>query len=327
MIDPRFFEKAASGQPAPSTEGGASGYFSRPEPMLDPNLFENGRLREKVRNHLLGTLVNWLDETMAAHEMQSWLHVWLAGSGISYQWAASRGNGDLDVLFGVNLGKFQAANHGWDWSEAETAAQVNDGMKEGLWPSTAQTRFGFGTYEVTYFWNPGTGSDIKKIHPYAAYDLVKDKWAVPPPQLPEIPGELYPQDWYIQAGKDSEAALRLTRAFNEHIQKYSDAMPGSMTQHNSGAALNGIVAEANNLFTDMHTGRRAAFSDQGRGYGDYANFRWQFNKLNGAVQALSQIANVGKEARRQQETEQWGAPIDGAEIALRRAVQQYRGRL
>lgn len=326
MIDPRFFEKVTAGKPAPTTAGGASGYFSAPAQTLDPNLFDGNTLKSEVRQHILLTLRAWLDETMGVHDIWDWLHVWIAGSGVTYQWAASRGNGDLDVLFGIEFSKFARVNPGWrDRPEEDLAAEVNDGMKNSLWPGESQTRFGSQVYEVTYFWNPGTGSDIRNIHPYAAIDVVTGEWAVPPPQLTEDPGAAFPREWYNQADHDSESAERLTRAYNEHLGKLGAADPGSVPWHNAGASLNLVVHTASLLFNDIHLGRRDAFGPQGHGYGDYTNFRWQYGKKTGAVKALHEIANVGEEARKDEETALWGGPIDGADVALRRAAQRYRG--
>jgi len=326
VTDPNFTERAASGLPAPSTSAGASSYFSQPEQTLDPNLFHGEYIRPEVRERILTPLEHWLasNHLNVAHGD---IRAWLAGSGITYQWAASRGNGDLDVMVSFDVTTFEQKNPAWrGWSEVDLAGDLNDAMKAGLWPSTSATQLGNQLYDITYFWNPGTKDDIRHIHPYAAFDVIHDTWVVRPPRLGERPGDAFPKSWYNQASQDSESAERLTGAYNHYLSRLSASSPGSSDHHNAGAALNAIVAEAGNLFTDLHTGRRAAFSAQGQGYGDYANFRWQHGKLTGAVQALHEIAQVGVEARKAQETEQWGAPIDGAEIALRRAAQQYRGR-
>lgn len=325
MIDPRFFEKVTAGKPAPTTAGGASGYFSAPAQTLDPNLFDGNTLKSEVRQHILGRLKHWFG-FQGYRVDPAWLHVWIAGSGVTYQWAASRGNGDLDVLFSVDVTEFESANPKWAGaSENELAAGMTEELRQTLWGEEAQTGFGSQVYEVTYFWNPGTGSDIRNIHPYAAIDVVTGEWAVPPPALGEDPGAAFPREWYNQADHDAESAERLTRAYNEHLGNLGTADPGSVPWHNAGSSLNLVVSQASALFNDIHTGRRDAFGPQGHGYGDYTNFRWQYGKKTGAVKALHEIANVGEEARKDEETALWGGPIDGADVALRRAAQRYRG--
>ena len=160
MPDPTFFEKAAAALPSPSTEGGSSGYFSRPEQTLDPNLFHGQYIRPEVREYIFRELSDWAGRSHIT--LANSFHLWIAGSGITYQWAASRGNGDLDVMIGVNLLRFEEDNPAWKgWSENDLAAYINEGMKAGLWPDTSQAHFGDQVYEVTYFWNPGTGNDIR----------------------------------------------------------------------------------------------------------------------------------------------------------------------
>jgi hypothetical protein len=328
MVDPKFFEQAQAGKPGPTTAGGASGYFSAPDSGLDPNLFDGMKMKDEVRAFASGKLVNGLQRVFHGTNIQSsWLNIWIAGSGVTYQWNASRGNGDLDVLFSMDVSAFEQANAGWRGvPEGELASMVNEGLKTQLWPLTSQTRFGNQVYEVTFFWNPGTGSDITNIHPYAAYDVVTDRFSVPPPQLPADPRSLYPDSWYVSVSSDREAAETLSASYNHGLGMLSSAIPGSAEHHNGGARLNLVVQQATNLFNDIHLGRRDAFGPQGHGYGDFANFRWQSAKESGAVQALAAIANVGAEARNAEETELYGQPIDSADVVYRRAASQYRDR-
>src|SRR6478609_6775003 len=73
---------------------GASSYFSRPAKTLDPNLFEGEHLHPDVRDTILRIFMDYMASRY--HNPHEWAMVWLAGSGISFQWAADRGNGDLD---------------------------------------------------------------------------------------------------------------------------------------------------------------------------------------------------------------------------------------
>lgn len=125
-------------------------------------------------------------------------------------------------------------------------------------------------YEITFFWNPGTSTDIRVIHPYAAYNLVEDRWDVRPPVLPTDPHELYPRQWYDFADADYQQAAAIK------------------DMHENGGSLGQLQAHraARTLWESIHGGRKAAFSDVGSGYGDFHNFRWQRGKDLGTVGIL-----------------------------------------
>jgi hypothetical protein len=260
-------------------------------------------------------------ESIPLNADHDWLHAWVAGSGVTYQWSASRGNGDLDVLFGIDFTKFLHANPDYSgWPESDVAAHINGRLQTDLWPKTAAVKFGSQRYEITFFLNPGTRDNISNIHAYAAYDLIKNEWTIRPPELPADPHSLYPDAWFDTADYDRAASDSLSSRYTALTGKLSGAEEGSAAWHNAGSDLHLVVAQASSLFDDIHLGRRAAFSAQGHGYADWNNFRWQQGKASGAVQALNAIATVGRQARAGEETEMYGAPIDGAEEALRRAA-------
>jgi hypothetical protein len=250
--------------------------------------------------------------------MSHWLYIWLAGSGITNQY----GNGDLDVLFGVDMTKLASNNPGWrGLPESQIAADVNEGLKATVWPRESHTNFGGSTYEITYFLNPGTGDDIRGIHPYAAYDVVHSDWTVRPVSLPDDPRSLYPESWFNAADSDRNVASALTERYNQLIGQLNGSKQGTPGWHDAGARLNLVTQQATSLFEDIHTGRRAAFSDQGHGYSDYSNFRWQRAKETGAVADLHAITEVGSQSRKDQETALYGQPIIPADEAIRRAMQ------
>jgi hypothetical protein len=297
--------------------------------MLDPNLFGDGDVvKPEVRSRLVGELQDFLKVTMNLMDLDDWLTVWVAGSGISYQWDADRGNGDLDILFGVQWTRFLQRNPNWaGYSESDFAHEVNEKLKADVWPKTANTKFGSKSYEVTYFLNPGTGDNINtRLHPYAAYNLTTGEWTVRPPKLPDDPRSLYPQEWYSAAHGDTVAAQGLSSRYAEHLANLNASPPGSAQWHNSGAMLNLVTAQAHALFTDIHLGRREAFSEQGHGYGDYANFRWQLAKRSGTVQSLHAMTQVGVDALQDEQRVTWGSAIDPADVVLRRAAQAHNPR-
>src|SRR5690349_8524935 len=96
---------------------GASGYFSRPQHILDPQLFDGTELKPSVREQILEPFFSHM-ETMAKNP-RNWIMLWLAGSGITYQWAANRGNGDLDVMLGFDFGKFVTDNPDYGYISRE----------------------------------------------------------------------------------------------------------------------------------------------------------------------------------------------------------------
>lgn len=316
--------KAAGGQPEPSTEGGESGYLSPPSATLDPDLFDGDTLRSDVAYKIASTLIAFLSDHMHLRGARSWLRIWLAGSGITYQWAAERGNSDLDVLLGVDWVKFTAANPRYAvLGEEDFASALNADLRGQLWPQTRDMPLGQHNFEVTYFYNSGTGTDITRIHPYAAYDVMKGLWVVRPPKLPHDPAQLYPRHWFDRANEDFEHAEGMLKRYREQMRALQAAAPGTPGHVNAGSALNLVTAQAQALFNDIHHGRRIAFQGGGTGYGDWHNFRWQMAKESGTVKSLSEISGIRSRAQEQAETDLYGGPLASADELVRRAAQRY----
>ncbi len=250
-----------------------SGYFSKPAEVLDPDLFDGDHLREDVRTGLLNALYSDLENDLGFKKPWNWTCAWLAGSGASYQWSADRGNGDLDVLFGVDLATFLDDNPQFPRLSGPEVARYTDQMLKAMsWPKTRNATIGGSRkhYEITFFWNPGVSDDIKIINPYAAYDLIMDRWDVKPPTLPEDPTGMYPKEWFDFTDADYKQATALRELADNG---------GSLGKVQAGRA-------AHSLWDAIHNGRKAAFSDVGGGYGDFHNFRWQRGKQLGTVDIL-----------------------------------------
>lgn len=112
-----------------SVTGGPTSYWSAPSAGLDPSLFVGTHVKPWVRNSIL-TLVHdhFASENLPA---SGWYTVWLAGSGVSYAWAAAREPGDLDCLIGVDFVSLRAlAPQFRGLSDAEIASQLNDSLYE-----------------------------------------------------------------------------------------------------------------------------------------------------------------------------------------------------
>lgn len=294
---------------------GESGYFSVPEDHLDPHLFEGEHLRPDVRNWVLHTLYAFW--TPRYHSPQRWSRVWIAGSGISYQWAAARGNGDLDVLIGVDWDQFFQSNPGYaGFSESDMAEMVNAEFHQSLWPSTANQNLNGQVYEVTFYVNPNS-TDIRNIHPYAAYDLTSDVWTVRPPTGGDF---LHPQAFYEEAQREAETAQEIIGRYNHAVNAAGASQPGSPGHLNASNAAALAASQAGALYDNIHLGRKQAFGPQGAGYGDYYNFRWQYHKQQGTAQALHAVAS-----NRDDLTDPWGVAIPAADVVLRRAALWNRG--
>ncbi|MET9120021.1 hypothetical protein [Streptomyces sp. NPDC004528] len=305
-------------QPIKEPAIGGSGYFSSPADHLDPNLFIGDHIIPEVRTWILDTLYNfWATRYQNAH---AWSEVWLAGSGISYQWAADRGNGDLDVLIGVDFASFGWHNRDYSGMTSQELADLFDEeLKAELWPDTATTRIGDRVYEVTYYVNANS-RDIRNINPYAAYSLTKNEWTVKPPELPAHPRDMYPKEYREAAAQDIAHARKLLSQYNVLTTELAQTANGTGQWTTTASRLRTLVAQAASLFDDIHLGRRAAFEPGGSGYGDYANYRWQTAKESGAVEILRTMKDVDVTAHQVNETDLYGAPVSDAQVALRNAA-------
>lgn len=273
---------------------GHSGYFSRPQIILDPQLFDGVRLKSHVKEQLLHAYFDHM-KTMA-NGAEQWTMLWLVGSGIGYQWAADRGNGDLDVLLGFDYDKFVEMNPRFQYMSREEIAQSTDDMlKRHIWPKTAHTVFSPGDtpYEVTYYLNPFTENfdqSIENIYPYAAYNISEDHWTVRP-MTPEEYGKPFPVEFERQANENKDTAEKLVNRYNVLTSQLATAHPGTPLWHNLTASKTLLIHHIKTMFDTIHLGRKQAFSSQGEGYGDFYNYQWQKAKADGIVQAFNEIIN------------------------------------
>jgi hypothetical protein len=291
--------------------GGASGYFSAPQQELDHHIFSSEqKILPEVRQHLLDTLYQFWRTRY--HLAVRWSTIWLAGSGASYQWAADRGNGDLDILIGVDFSRFVHANPDYaGLDEYQMADHFDAELKAELWPWTVNTEFNGQKYEVTYFVN-ADAEDIETIHPYAAYNLSTDTWTVRPPDLPADPRRLYPDSYWKAVDQEKQTVAKL-------VDRYNSLVSLPRTENNT-TALKLLASQAHTMFDDIHLGRTRAFAPGGEGYSDYHNFRWQVHKGAGTAQALLGIAAVDRQAIQEHDKALYGAPIASAHEALARAA-------
>jgi len=242
---------------------------------LDHRLFDqDGHLRPEVRSYIMGSI-----EQFWRGRYRDWAHwakVYFAGSEAS-MWTSPtlEGNSDFDVLVGVEYDRFRAANPQYaDLSDAEISAQMNHEFGAGLNNSeTYITVDGVSTgpWSRTTYVNEDS-YDIKRIKPYAAYDVGNDRWVVKPPDLPH---------WSVDdLPKPVVAELRAVEAYAKAVLKLPEPM---RTQQ--GAAL----------FEHLHSDRSRAFSDRGEGWIDPGNLAEKWLDMGGWWAELVDCAHRAKE--------------------------------
>lgn len=299
--------------PQPVVGPGQSGYFTRPTPESDPVLLHNDRIRPEVRRQILRTLYAfWLPKYQRPED---WSTVWIAGSALTHQWSAQRGNGDLDVLVGVDYPRFYAWNpefRGLD--ERQLAKRFNAEFNAELLPGTAHEVFtnggGSRTFEETFYVNPGA-TDIRAIHPYAAYNLSADEWTVKPVDIPLDwdPHKYFPEAWWQSINAETARAWALVRQYEGIRDMVAGLEPYTAAWVNAMTKLSTVAKQCADLFNDIHAGRHNAFSEGGNGYADYYNFRWQASKMAGTNAALKAIQQMTDRARQQANESVYGGPL------------------
>jgi ribosomal protein S18 acetylase RimI-like enzyme len=218
---------------------------------LDHRLFdENAHLRPDVRRYIMSTMRLWWSQSY--EKWSVWSQVYFAGSEAS-EWTSDtlEGNNDFDVLVGVDYEGFKENNPTYkDW----TNQQITDAMNLGFRAHNGPTMIvvdgtPYGPFDRTTYVNPDS-YDIRKIKPYAAYNVSKDKWAIRPPHLPH---------WSID--EMPKAVVRVLRACDRLANDILKLPEPERTQQ--GAAL----------FDAWHSDRSRAFGPNGEGWYDIANLR------------------------------------------------------
>ena len=304
-----FYEALASkAQPVDITPGETS-YFSQPQAGLDPRVFRNGRLIPDVRNAVYGALINFLSSKFQSPG--DWTHAWLAGSGVSHQWAAKRYPADLDCLVGIDFTSFRRSNEKYKGlSDQDIASMINEMFREELWPMTADF---LGSFELTFYVN--VQSDIRKIKPYAAYSLTNDEWVVSPTidAVPDNP------EWIAKTDKDVKLASEIVARYAMALSQIQSAKNPAL-RVNAERALKLAIDQAAALYEDIHKGRKYAFSESGEGYRDFYNFRWQAGKESGIIQALGQLKELADMSTQEFSAATYGIELPSVSTLIRRAA-------
>lgn len=304
-----FYEALASKAKPVDITPSETSYFSQPQAGLDPRVFRNGRLIGDVRNAIYGELINFLSSKFQSPG--DWTHAWLAGSGVSHQWAAKRYPADLDCLVGVDFPAFRRANEKYKGlSDQDIASMINDMFRQELWPKTADF---LNAFELTFYVN--VQSDIQKIKPYAAYSLTNDDWVV----RPTIEGVVDNPEWTAKSEKDVKLASEIVARYAMALSQVQAAQNPAL-RVNAERALRLAVTQAAALYDDIHSGRKFAFSESGEGYRDYYNFRWQAGKESGIIQALAQLKDLADMTAQEFSAATYGIELPSVSTLIRRAA-------
>jgi 8-oxo-dGTP pyrophosphatase MutT (NUDIX family) len=224
---------------------------------LDHRLFEGDKLKGEVIRDVMERLdrVLRVDSGLVDSDWMGYIEVYLAGSEAS-EWTSPslEGNDDFDTLLGIHYAEFRGhdgrgASAQWiDKTDGEIDDVFNDVLRRLYNDEDWLAPFG-GVWHLTGYVNEDA-YDIRKIKPYAAYDLNKDAWAVKPPHLPSWGPESFPEGpalWH-----EAEAVADYADSILELPEPYR-------TQQ--GAAL----------YEHLHADRRRAFGPNGEGWYDPGN--------------------------------------------------------
>ena len=290
-----------------------SSFFSPYEEHLDPTLFGEGyQIRGTVRVGLLSMMYTTLDKYFVGGK--SWSRAWIAGSGVSYQWGS---NNDLDVLVGVKYEDFRYLNPTYrQMSDLEISKHINEIFRSDLQPHTED----WHGYEVTFYVNQNSW-DIRTILPYAAYSLTDDSWTVEPTRnAPSVPAE-----WEHEAsGMQKRAQLAIRRYSEAHTSMVN--APHDAARVSAESAMKHSLAQAADLFHQVHEGRKYAFGPGGSGYSDRHNFLWQAGKRDGWLPALKEMKNYYDTMTAQQHLSTYGVELPDTDVLIRRAAAAYAAR-
>lgn len=306
-----YYEALTQHADSVGLEPNDTSYFSESEGNLDPRLFSGATLSPVVREAILVLLKNHLE--LGYNEPLAWIKVFLAGSGVSFNWKAHRAPADLDCLVSVDYVQFRQSNQEYKgWSDREIAAELNQGFRNELQPRTGDFMVDF---ELTFYVNPN--SNITELKPYAAYSVLDNTWVVPPTSL-EAPTD---QEWVSATERDKVKAVEIVKRYSTALDQIKSAANDAM-RINAEAALAVAVQQGAAMFEDIHSSRSNAFSPSGAGYADFANYRWQAGKQSGVVPALKKMHSMSKEASERFSKETYGIELPDTSTLLRRTMRK-----
>lgn len=226
-------------------------YWGPNSAQNDQRLFSGDHLRPEVRQDVLDRIGVVLDKY---GDWRKWARVYFAGSEAA-RWIPF--NGDFDVLLTIDFPEFREEE---SWSEELEDAEIAHLLTEDLWQHANISDYYFtladgrkvGPFDRTFY--VIAAPDIRDIHPYAAYDVTDDDWAVHPLEVPS--------DW--DARRLPESYWGYAEALLAEIRAIGQLPPEE--RHRMAA----------NLYEELHTHRSDAFADGGHGLFDLSNIIEKF---------------------------------------------------
>lgn len=240
---------------------------------LDKRLFDGDQLKGDVRKYIYETLATFWKGKHGV-DWDEWAIIYLAGSEAS-EWTSEEriGNNDFDVLVGVDYDKFRGAHARRE--AAKTDQEITDELNYDFRVLNRQTAQAYipidgkseGPFSNTWYVNSDS-YDIRKIKPYAAYDVTNMRWAVKPPHLPK---------WDISQFPEGPALVAECQAVSAYVRAILNMPEPYRTQQ--GYAL----------WHHLHSDRARAFGPQGEGWFDPGNVIEKFLDQEGLWEQLVQI--------------------------------------
>jgi hypothetical protein len=292
-------------------------YFSPVEADLDPKLFSPKQiLHPSIRTGVLSLLYGFWRSRY--NDAESWSDVYLAGSGVSYQWSAARSPGDLDTLITVDWTGFRQANQDYRYlGDEELRETLNHEMQRELWPTTKN----WHGFETTFYINQG--SDIASIHPYAAYDVTHNSWAVVPNPVPAP--NAHPM-WAQAVEQDLAVAQDIIDTYNQALAEVSSTtVPGHRL--NAEITLRTQARKGAMLFDSIHAGRHIAYGPGGVGFNAFEEYRYKSAKGHGILAAFREMKEELISAGLEDEEGTYGVHLpDPRELLIATAIdRRYKG--
>lgn len=218
---------------------------------LDHRLFTGDQLKPEVRTAVMARLGPVI-EPLLGHDWQRYTKVYLAGSEAS-EWTSEtlEGNGDFDTLIGIDYDHL-GGEPGIPVAGLDDDAindMLNTALRVSYNASPWKAPFG-GEWDLTGYVNADS-YDIRKIKPYAAYNITDDTWAVRPPHLPDWSLESFPEggDNLVNEAEGYAAVVDAISKMPEPFQ----------------------TQQGRALWKHLHSDRGRAFSDEGEGWLDPGN--------------------------------------------------------
>ena len=170
------------------------------------------------------------------------------------------------------------------------------------------------SFEVTFYVN-NDATDIRSINPYAAYDLTHDEWTVFPSAHVAPTNKI----WEQAAQRDRSMAMSIVGRYSQALTTMQGAK-NDPARRSAESALQQAMQQGSALFEDIHHGRKYAFSQSGKGYDDFHNYRWQAGKSMGTIGALKKLHDYLTAVKESQEKETYGMELPSTRTLIRRAA-------